>query len=270
VRPELTSWKTRFAICAQGGSARWFGHFFTPFSTATRSTFYPDRTEPPHHTPLVRGDGWMRGVELVARRIVELRFGERFPELEVDYRGPDVLEHYTLRTGDWGTRTPEDDLPSQEAALEAFAVWAAAEGVPMRRGWLDVPVVVPERVDAPIRDELREAPAGYRTSAKVTEWTWTAPMTSQERLLRWVLGRNRRSWPFVAEAAVHEDTLFFKDRLEDAHAWALPLGSVRTRWDVGSSDRIYVFGRHTQVGFFGRERLCPVRAILEQRLEARA
>jgi hypothetical protein len=44
---------------------------------------------------------------------------------------------------------------------------------------------------------------------------------------------------------------------------------VRTRWDLGSSDRIYVFGRHTQVGFFGRGGPCPVRAILEQHLEGR-
>ncbi|MCB9602243.1 MAG: hypothetical protein H6720_18135 [Sandaracinus sp.] len=203
---------------------------------------------------------------MALRRIVELRFKERFPELEVDYRGPDVIEHYTLRMGDWGTRTPEGDLLAQDAALDAFAVWAEEKGARVRRGWLDAPIVAPERVAAPRRDELRESAAGYRTSAKVSAWIWTAPMTSQERLLRWVLLRNRGSWPFAAEAAIHEGMLFVKDRVEDSHAWALPVGAVRTRWELGAGDAVYVFGRHTQIGLFGRPERCPVQAILDHEL----
>ena len=258
-------WRVPFGICAEGDCVRWFLSYLR-----TRSSgFHPDATTPPDFATFGLAH-WERGPEFVAGRIAELRLGDRFPHVELSYRGPDVVEHYRLRWGEWGTRGPENDLVLQEAALTAFVEWAERHGVQVRRGWLGAPVVTPTRVTAPVRGGASEAREGYRTSARQMPWSWTDPTSTQERLLRWVLLRNRRAWPFVAEAAVHEDTLFFKDRVEDTHAWALPLGSVRTRWDLGSSDRIYVFGRHTQVGFFGRGRLCPVRAILEERLQARA
>lgn len=257
--------RARVAVCTEGDRVRLFHHYVGSRS----SGFFLDAATPFGASKL-ESLQWDRGPEFKARRIVALRFGDRFPELELDYRGPDVVEHYCLRRGPWAGRTPQGDLVAQEAALTALAAWAERHDVPVRRGWLDAPVVTPTRVDAPTRGEDLAARAGYRASARQAPWTWTEPSSTQERLLRWVLLRNRRTWPFAAEAAVHDDTLFVKDHVDAPHAWALPLGSVRLRWELGAGDAVYVFGRHTQVGFLRRESGCPVRAILDQRLAERS
>lgn len=261
-RRSPSDWRVPLGLCAEGDQVRCFHNYL-----GTRSSgFFPDSVTPPGFSTFGL-EHWARGPEFVAGRIVELRLGERFPEVELDYRGPDVVEHYRLRHGVWGTRSPEGDLVAQEAALSELVAWAEHRSIRVRHGWSGAPVVAPTRVVAPMRDGAPEARGGYRTSAREAQWTWTEPTSTQERLLRWVLLRNRGAWPFAAEAAVHDDTLFVKDRVDDAHAWALPVGSVRARWELGAGDMIYVFGRHTHVGFFGRGKTCPVRAILERHFD---
>ncbi len=253
--------RAHVAVCTQGAQVRLFHHY-----VGSRSSGFFEEAEVPPDFSKLGFPQWDRGPTFEARRIVALRLGDRFPDMELDYRGPDVVEHYCLRRGPWAGRTPERDLVAQEAALAALVAWAERFDVPVRRGWLDAPVVTPTRVDAPTRGVDLAVRAGYRASARQVPWTWTEPSSTQERLLRWVLLRNRRAWPFAAEAAVHDDTLFVKDHVADTHAWALPLGSVRLRWELSAGDAVYVFGRHTQVGFFERASGCPVRAILDERL----
>ncbi len=267
MRPEVATWKVPFTVCVEGTRLSWFALAPRPFEPVGVSTSFQSGVDFPRtdskSSILTR---WFVGPVFEAARLRELTFGDRFPELSAQYRGPDVVEHYRLRIGPWGGREPNGDLKLQETALLQVAEWADAHGVPVRRGWLDASVVTPERVSAPKRDGESGSTAGYRTSARVTPWTWTAPMATHERLLRWVLLRNRREWPFAVEAAIHEGTLFVRDHERDEHAWALPVSTVRARHDLGP-DTVYVFGRHTQVGLFGRLDGCPVRAILDRHLE---
>ncbi|MCB9615630.1 MAG: hypothetical protein H6721_33715 [Sandaracinus sp.] len=203
-------------------------------------------------------------VQLEASRIVAVEVGTWWPEISIEYQGPDVVERYVLGDGPWPGSVPSSAMQEEGDALSKVIAWARAHGVEIRDGgWLAAKVVEPEPTRFPERRS--DASGGYRDSAYTTSIR-TSPLEPHERLLRWTVLRLGREWPIPQEVALNHETVFVRGK--DDVSYALPLASLRARRDLGV-DAVYVFGRHTQLPMLGRRGGCPVRTVLDRQLRAK-
>lgn len=208
--------------------------------------------------------------------LLEIDAAEPYPSLRISWRtrgsGRDqnvfAPEHTVTGRFFSISRAARDRFAAAvERLVDAIEELKPAEiTIPVRRGWLDVPHVEWEEVEA-MPELTSEQDRGVYRSASLAETviaSRSAPSVF-ESLLAWLASSPDRRWRETPrEISITREYLYA--RLRDGKAYRLPISTLRARQHA-DGDVVYTFGRGTFVILLHREG-CRVREVLDRRLEA--
>lgn len=210
----------------------------------------------------------MQAIVLLWREAWSFSVRERWPEAELTWEGG------TLEISPRPLLSPKAQVIAE--GVERFVAFLEDEA-PAKiraRGWLDHPEQPWERAERmpeiPSDEAIGEG--AFRSSRRRIEEPALAVRErpgSLEAMFDWLASSPDHPWrSHPREVRVSAEFLYAQR--PDQTIWRLPLQRLRKRRGGPDEDAGYVFGRRTLVVLPHREPRCPVRAFLDQRLEARA